>query len=279
MFNLLKKQKIISLTTDFGVQTRGIGIMHGTIMKLCPDAKVIDLMHGIPDFDLITGARALETVYDLPIGCHVCVIDPGVGTERRGIIIQTTRGDYLIGPDNGVLLPATKFLNGIKKIVKITNTKYMNNPVSPIFHGRDVFAPAAAHLLNGVNIKEFGSELKEEELVKAPYDEASLKEDSINTIKATIIDVNKFGSFHLNINHETFDTFLTRNERKLGDKLILLFRKKKLLVTIANTFGEVARGKELIMKDDYGRVEVAINQGSFIARHKVKVGDKVTIKA
>ena len=200
MFNLLKKQKIVSLTTDFGVQTRGIGVMHGTIIKLCPDAKVIDLMHGIPDFDLITGARALETVYDLPIGCHICVIDPGVGTERRGIIIQTTRGDYLIGPDNGVLLPATRFLNGIKKIVQITNQKYMNLPVSPIFHGRDVFAPAAAHLLKGVNIKKFGPELKEEELIKAPYDEASLKEESSNLIHATIIDVNKFCSFHLNIN-------------------------------------------------------------------------------
>lgn len=279
MFNLLNKQKIISLTTDFGVQSQGIAAMHGTIMKISPDAKIIDLMHGIPDFDIIRGARTLETAYYLPIGCHVCVVDPGVGTERRAIIIQTIRGDYLVGPDNGVLLPATRFLNGIKKIVQITSQKYMNLPVSPIFHGRDVFAPAAAHLANGVNLKEFGQELKEEELVKAPYDEAALKDDDANILTAKIISINKFGSFHLNIIQEVFDTFLTRNERKVGDKLTLVFGKKKLSLPIANTFGEVAAGKELIMKDDFGRVEVAINQGSFAARHKVKVGDNVVVKA
>lgn len=279
MFNLLKKQKIISLTTDFGVQSQGIAAMHGTIMKICPDARIIDLMHGIPDFDIIRGARTLETACYLPTGCHICVVDPGVGTERRALIIQTVRGDYLIGPDNGVLLPATRFLNGIKKIVQITNQKYMNLPVSPIFHGRDVFVPAAAHLSNGVKINEFGPELKEEELIKSPYDEAALKDGATNILESKIISINKFGSFHLNIMQEVFDTFLTRNESKVGDKLTLVFGKKKLPVLIANTFGEVVHGKELIMKDDYGRVEVAINQGSFVFKYKVKVGDRVTLKA
>ena len=113
--------------------------MEGVATEVNPDAKVIHLMHGLPDFNLSYAARTMETLNYFPKGYHVCVVDPGVGTERRGIIIEVVRGDYLVGPDNGVLIPGTRFLGGIKKVVEITNEKYMRKPVSPIFHGRDVF--------------------------------------------------------------------------------------------------------------------------------------------
>src|SRR3989338_1644081 len=196
------KQPLITLTSDFGVQSQGIGIMEGVIFEINPDAKVIHLMHGLPDFNLSYAARALETANYLPVGCHVCVVDPGVGTKRKPIIIETKRGDFLIGPDNGVLIPATRFLGGIKKAVEITNRKYMRHPVSPIFHGRYIFSPAAAYLSKGIKIEEFGKILNPGNLVKAPYEEAEIKENEIN---ALVISINKFGSIPLNVIHSLWD--------------------------------------------------------------------------
>src|SRR3989338_6165244 len=190
------KQQLITLTSDFGVQSQGVGIMESVAIELNPNAKVIHLMHGLPDFDLFYAARTMETLNYIPVGFHVCVVDPEVVTKRKSIIIKTGRGDYLIGPDNGVLIPATRFLGGIKKVVEITNEKYMRKPVSPIFHGRDIFTPAAAYLSKGVEMEEFGKLLRLSDLAKAPYEEAVVKN---NEIKAKVISINKFGSLHFNI--------------------------------------------------------------------------------
>ena len=162
-------KQLITLTSDFGVQSQGIGIMESVALEINPEAHVIHLMHGLPDFDLFYAARTMETINYMPVGYHVCVVDPGVGTKRKPIIIKVGRGDYLIGPDNGVLISATRFLGGIKKVVEITNKRYMRRPISPVFHGRDIFVPAAAYLSKGVKIGEFGTELEQENLEKAPY--------------------------------------------------------------------------------------------------------------
>jgi S-adenosyl-L-methionine hydrolase (adenosine-forming) len=262
---------IITLSSDFGVQSQGCGIMEAVALEINPDAHVIHLMHGLPDFNISYAARTLETLNYMPVGFHVMVVDPGVGTKRKPVIIQTGRGDQLIGPDNGVLLPATRFLGGIKMIVEITNEKFMRKPVSPIFHGRDIFAPAAAYLSKGIKIEEFGKELQENELVKAPYDEAI----AVNgEIEAKIISINKFGSAHLNITHAVWDKLSV----KLKDSITVNFNNKGLAMPYCLTFGDVKKGKELILKDDYGRIELAVNQGSLKERHGFKIGDKITIK-
>lgn len=265
------KQRVITLSSDFGLGTQGIGIMEATIIDIAPDAKVIHLMHGLPDFDIVVAARTMETVNFVPVGFHVCVVDPGVGTNRRGIIIKTKRGDYFIGPDNGVFISATNLLGGCEKVVEITNSKYMRQPVSPIFHGRDVFSPAAAHLFNGVDISEFGKAIDFDDLVKAPYEEAIIKEHKIH---AKVIHVNKFGSIHLNILYAQWDKF----SLKKGEMITLKFNGETVELPVTDTFGEVAKGKPLIMKDDYGRVEVALNMDSFCKRHGLKVGDEVLVE-
>ena len=112
--------KFISYTTDFGPGNKGHGTMQAVALKICPDAKIIELATNIDSFNLKSGARIFEAVKYLPVGCHVCVVDPGVGTKRKAIIIRTKRGDYLIGPDNGVMLPAAQILGGIEKIHEIT---------------------------------------------------------------------------------------------------------------------------------------------------------------
>jgi len=265
------KHPIITLTSDFGVQSQGVGIMEGVALEINPDAKVIHLMHGLPDFDLSYAARTMETLNYVPVGYHVCVVDPGVGTKRKPIIIQVGRGDYLVGPDNGVLIPATRFLKGIKKVVEITNKKYMRQPVSPIFHGRDIFTPAAAYLSKGVKIEEFGKKLDPKNLVKAPYGEAAIDGDKIH---AKIISINKFGSIHLNITHETWDKF----DVKVNDSLDLFFDDEELEAPFVTTFGDVKKGDPLIIKDDYGRMEVALNQDSFNKKYDIIIGDDFVIE-
>ena len=265
------KIPFITLTSDFGIQSQGIGIMEAVALQINPKAHVIHLMHGLPDFDLFYAARTMETISCMPVGFHVCVVDPGVGTKRKPIIIKTKRGDFLIGPDNGVLIPATRFLGGIKKVVEITNGKYMKNPVSPVFHGRDIFTPAAAYLSKNVNINEFGKEINPEDLAKPPYEEAEMKG---NKIHAVVISINKFGSLHLNITHDAWNKFNV----KINEIIEVKFNNKTVKMPIARTFGDVGKGKPLILKDDYGRIEAGINMGNFSKKYNVKIGNKIIIE-
>ena len=271
MKNYNMKSHLITLTSDFGVQSQGVGIMECVVFEINPDAKVIHLMHGLPDFNLSYAARTLETINYLPVGFHVCVVDPGVGTKRKPLIIQTKRGDFLVGPDNGILIPGARFLGGIKKAVEITNKRYIRNPVSPVFHGRDIFAPAAAYLSKGIKIEKFGKSLNPSGLAKAPYEEATAKN---RIIEAQVISINKFGSLHLNITHKEWDKF----DINLNQGVNLSFKNKSLKMPFAVTFGDVKKRSPLIIKDDYGRVEIALNQDSFARKYKVKIGDKIIIK-
>jgi S-adenosyl-L-methionine hydrolase (adenosine-forming) len=263
-------QPLITLTSDFGKQTQGVGQMEAVIFKINPAARVIHLMHGLPAYDLFSAARTMETIANVSVGYHVCVVDPGVGTARKGIVVQTKRGDYLIGPDNGCLMAAPRVLGGIVKAVELKNEKYMNLPVSPIFHGRDVFS-AAAHLSLGVAVEEFGEEINEKDLVAAPYGVANVEDGGI---AATVIHVNDCGSLVLNISHEEWDKL----GLEIGSSVSLQFSGREVNVQCVKTFGEVVKGEPVILKDDYTSVEIALNQASFVEKYPAKVGDKVVVK-
>jgi hypothetical protein len=266
----MEKQPIVSLSSDFGIGSKDIGVMEASVLRVCKNARILHLCHSIPSFNLIEAARVFEAVYYLPLGVHVCVVDPGVGTERKGLIIETCRGDFLVGPDNGILLPASKLLGGIKKVHEISNEKFFLKPVSFIFHGRDIFAPVAGHLSNGIKINEFGKKLSVKELVKAPFEEAR---EEKGQIKATVIHVNSFGSIQLNIKHEEMKKFA-----RIGEKIVVELKGKKLRIPFVKTFGSVKKGKPLILLDDFFRVEIALNQGNFSKKFLLKTGDKVILK-
>lgn len=263
----MNNQPIITLSSDFGVQSQGIGNMEGVIAKIAPDVRVIHLMHGLPSFDIRSGARAMEVVAYMPVGFHVCVVDPGVGTTRRAIIIKVKRGDYFIGPDNGVFIPAVNILGGATKIVEITNSKFILQPVSPIFHGRHIFAPAAAYLAKGIPIEEFGTQLLFNQLIPAPYKEATVEE---GVIKAEVININKFGSLNLNILHRVWDKLYLSHKQNV----MASFKDKTITLPFVETFGQVEKNEPLVLKDDYGRIEVAINLGDFAKKYNIKVGDQ-----
>lgn len=263
-------EPFISISTDFGLGNKGLGVMRATILMICPDAQIIDLANDITEFDTMEGAKLFEAVAYLPVGHHICVVDPGVGTKRRGIVIETARGDFLIGPDNGVLIPATRFLGGIKRVHELTNEQYMRLPVSAIFHGRDVFAPAAAHLACGVPLQEFGPEVPIKELAPAVYEEALFAD---GRIEARAILRNRFGSIFLNVRHAEMHTLAT-----VGDSLTLTLKDRTITLPYLRTFGDVPQGEAVIIDDDFGRVETAINQGSFGKVYEVAQGDRIIVK-
>ena len=262
----------ISISSDLGVESEEVAIMKAVALQINPDAIILDLRHSIPGFNIVEGAWTMETVHLLPVGYHVCVVDPGVGTERRGVIIKTKRGDYLLGPDNGVLIPAAEqFLGGIEKVVEIKNEKYMRKPVSPVFHGRDVFTPAAAWLSRGTPIEEFGPEIDHKKLVGAPYTEGDVMN---KRVKAQVIHINRFGTIFINIKYDNF----VKSGIKYGDKITVEVNKRKIKTKFLKTFGEVPIGEPLVIPDDFGRIEIAMNQDNFSEKYKVKLLDTVKIK-
>lgn len=265
------RSPLITLSSDFGVQSQGVGTMEAVAFSIAPHAKVIHLMHGLPEYDVTTAAWAMESLSYIPVGYHVCICDPGVGTDRKPIVCRVKRGDYLIGPDNGVLLPATRILGGIERVHEIANPKYMRHPVSPIFHGRDIFTPAAAHLACGIDVTELGPMLRISELVAAPYEEAFV---SNGMVTAQVTQVNRFGSLRLNIRHEQWDSFGFSN----GDTVTLRLKGHgEIKLKVGRTFADVPEQENLILKDDYGRIMVAKNKGSFIGQFPVDTGTTVEI--
>jgi len=256
----------LTITSDLGAQTEGIGAMHGVVIGIDPDIRIVDLAHGLPSFKLSSAARTLEAVRHLPVGYHVCVVAPGVGTERRGIILKVRRGDYLIGPDNGVLLPAAHVLGGIEKAVLIKNEKFMNQPVSPVFHGRDVYAPVAAHLARGINIDEFGEKTEISQLHEAPYKDAVLDNE---VWQAHVIHVNSYGNCQLNISREQWQGFLSA----VGEAVGVQFKGKEVIrVEYQNAFGDVKEDQPLIYIDELERISLALNLGNFAEEHEVAIG-------
>src|SRR5512133_479193 len=247
-------------------------MMEAVIADIAPAVRVIHYAHGLPDYDTLSAARVLETVRYIAAGIHVCVCDPGVGTRRRALALATGRGDVLIGPDNGVLLPAAAALGGLVEAREITNPAVMRQQVSPVFHARDVFSLAAAHLARGVLFAELGRAVGIDSLLPAPYAEAEY--DSGRWL-ARVIHVDKFGSAHLNI---ATDEWLRSPRADLCSVQVLLASGFRLSIAPSSTFADVEPGAPLLVTENDGRVALAVNRGSFSRAYAVRTGDEIALE-
>ena len=246
--------------------------MKGVILGIQPDCLLIDLTHGVESFSTLDGARELETIAWLPIGIHVCVVDFGVGTGRRALLLETGRGDHIIGPDNGVLIPAALRLGGITKCWSIENPRYMVLPVSDTLHGRDVFAPCAAWLSKGAPPEDFGPQLDPVSLVPQPFTEAVF--DSEHGARCQIIHINKFGTLTLSLR----DTELERVGLAPGSSVgVELNGAPRVRLPLVKTFGDLPLGQELVLIDAYGRVAIGVNQASAADRFGARLADSVRL--
>ena len=207
---------IVSLLTDYGTEDDFVGICHGVIASIAPDARIIDVTHGIPRFDVRRGAIVLHDALPyLPVGVHVAVVDPQVGTERRGIAVQCHDGNVLVGPDNGLLSLAWRTAGGVDTAVDITLSPHRLEPVSATFHGRDVFAPVAAHIAAGEPVEDAGTPLEPDSLQEV---EPLWPEQEGDTLVTRVLYVDGFGNATLNAGHgHIVGSGLTLGGERRGD--------------------------------------------------------------
>jgi S-adenosylmethionine hydrolase len=250
----------VSLTSDFGLSEEWVGVVKGVILSINPAARIIDITHDIPPFDISKGAFILAAALPhMPVGVHLAVVDPGVGTPRLAIATKAARGDILVGPDNGLLLPAAERLGGIEEAYTLDNQDFFTSPVHPTFHARDIFAPVAAHLSLGIPAREIGSFIPPDALVPPPWDIAREGEAALY---ATVIDIDRFGSLRLNALPEQ----LEKIGYTLGDTVLLGIGEEELEAPLASTFGEAEAGKPLLFEDSSGFMALALNGASLAER-------------
>ena len=255
---------LISLLTDFGARDPSAAILHGVIAAIAPDARVIDISHEVRKFAIRDGAILLWCALPyLPIGFHVAVVDPGVGTERRPVALRAGRGDVLIGPDNGLLIAGAERLGGISEARLLEAEAYRLPTVSTSFHGRDIFAPAAAHLATGVAFDALGPAIDPAGLVPSPIPEPVVEP---GTLRSAIVYVDTFGNVKLAGLRADLEAAI--GPVTPGDRLELTFAAhddrpaKSHVVAWRATFGEAEPGEVLLYEDSYGRICLAENQGN-----------------
>ena len=190
----------VTFLSDFGLQDDFVGTCHGVIKRIAPEVEIIDITHGIPPQAVLQGALVLaKTVAYMPVGVHLAVVDPGVGGARRPVALRDAEGRVYVGPDNGLLVPAAERA-GIEAANELANPAYALESVSRTFHGRDLFAPAAAHLASGVALDDLGPPLDPDALVRLDLPEPRLGETRID---ATALYVDSFGNIALNLTRST----------------------------------------------------------------------------
>jgi len=257
---------IITLTTDFGLRDPYVAEMKAAILSISPNTTIVDISHQIEKFNIRMGAYVLAAAssYFPKNTIHVAVIDPGVGTKRRAILIQTKHG-YFVGPDNGVLVLAAKSQD-IEHVYKITNPRLMLQKICNTFHGRDIFAPAAAHLTEGTPPSEFGPEIHK--IVKPKFAKIIKRK---NMLTGEIIHIDGFGNIVTNFKEKELESMGTKATVNLK------LKKTKLKLNFCKAYAEVNAQKPLAIIGSHNFLEISINQGNAAEILKTKVGDKVTL--
>jgi len=262
---------VITFLTDFGLQDDFVGTCHGVIKRIAPDAQIIDITHGIPLAAVLQGALVLaNTVPYMPEGVHLAVVDPGVGGPRRALALRDATGRFYVGPDNGLLIPAADKHGGIAEAHELASPEYALPVVSRTFHGRDLFAPAAAHLASGVPLESLGPPIGPDALVRLDLPRPELNP---HRIRATVLYVDTFGNVQLNLTREHLD----KAGIVPGTKVELAIGTDRYYAIATRTFGDARPGDIVLYEDAYQNVAIAINRGSAGAMFAVTPGQELRI--
>jgi S-adenosylmethionine hydrolase len=260
----------ITFTSDYGLEDHFVGVCHGVMARVAPGARVLDVTHAVAAQDVRQGALVLaQAMRFLPRAVHLAVVDPGVGTGRGMVAVQAG-GQVLVGPDNGLLVWAAEALGEVDRVVALENPAYRLAPVSRTFHGRDVFAPAAAHVAAGVDVGELGPELDPGGLVRMERDAARVDEGKA---VASVVAVDHFGNLALGLRPGDLD----RAGVAGGDRVEVRAGGRAHRAVVGDTFASVAAGELVLHEDSFGWLAVAVNSGRAADRLGVGVGDPVEI--
>jgi S-adenosylmethionine hydrolase len=260
------KNPIITLTTDFGLKDPYVAEMKAVILSICPNAQIVDITHQIEKFNIRVGSYTLAcaTPYFPKGTIHVAVIDPSVGTKRRPLLIETEK-DFFIGPDNGVLALAAK-AQEIRHVYEISNRNFMLPKVSNTFHGRDIFAPAAAHIANGVPPSELGPEV--EDIVVPEFAKLAKKK---NAVVGEVLHVDSFGNIITNFEEKELKLM------GISDTVNVKLKNRLLKLKLCKAYAETPPKQPLATIGSHNFLEIAINQGNAAEKFKAKTGDKITL--
>lgn len=249
---------VISFLTDFGPDATAPGVCRGVMLGIAPEARIVDLTHAVRPFDVAEGAFLLWTaVPHLPLGVHLAVVDPGVGTERRPVALRAARGDVLVGPDNGLLRPAAERLGGLVEARVLENPALWRHPVSSTFHGRDMFAPVAAHLAAGEPFASVGPVVDVSALVDLRFPEPAHRPGAL---ESAVIFVDRFGNCRL---AGDLDDLRRLGGEPDGRRYRLTLPDGPREVPFHRTFGRVEPGEPLLYEDaDMAGLGLAVRNGS-----------------
>jgi S-adenosylmethionine hydrolase len=252
----------LSLTTDYGLSDGFVAACHGVIARLAPQVRVIDITHLVPPGEVARGAAVLaQTVPHLPPAVHMAVVDPGVGTARRGLALEAA-GGMLVGPDNGLLAAASDVLGGARRAVELINPAWFAGPVSATFHGRDVFAAVAARLAAGAELDDAGPPVDPATLVRLPEPVVVVGD---GYLEAEVLTVDRFGNVQLAAAGDAL--------AGLPDELVV----GGIRAVKGDTFADAPAGGLVVYADSAGRVAVAINGGRAVIALSVTPGDVLRI--
>ena len=246
----------ITFLSDYGLEDEFAGVCRAVISQIVPGAPVIDLTHGIARQDVRQGANALANALpSCPPGIHLAVVDPGVGSARRAVAVEAGEGRFLVGPDNGLLSRALDRLGGARAAVELARSPFRLEPVSATFHGRDLFAPVAAHLSLGARLEEAGESIDPGSLAALDLPAPRVAEDEV---LAHAIHADGYGNVTLNLDA----SMLAGGPLREGERLAVRAPDGQFEAIWARTFADVRAGELLLFEDSSGAMALAVSGGS-----------------
>jgi S-adenosylmethionine hydrolase len=253
---------LVTFLSDYGVQDEFVGVCHGVIAGICPEARIIDITHGVPRHDVRVGAVLLRgALAYMPKGVHVAVVDPDVGAARRAVALGLADDRVLVGPDNGLLSPTAAAHGGVIEAVEISASRFRLQRVSATFHGRDIFAPVAAHLAAGVPLADVGEPCDPDLLVALELPHA---QRGVSELRVEVIYVDRFGNAQLSATHEDLDEVGFR----LGHGVTLeLAPGATFAARYVRTFADAGPEELIVYEDAGGSLAVAVSHGD--AAHRL----------
>ncbi len=263
---------IITFLSDYGLEDDFVGICHGVIAAICPQARVIDLTHGVRRHDVRQGALILAQALDyLPVGVHLAVVDPGVGSERRAVALALADGRLLVGPDNGLLSLAAARGDGIVDAVDIAESPFCLQPVSATFHGRDIFAPVAAALAAGEPLSATGEPLDASELTTLEPRPPRVQDGALS---ARVRHVDRFGNVQL---EARADDLAPLGLQPGDDGVLECDDGSRHRLRYGRMFGDAGDDELLLYEDSARQLAVALNQSSAAERLAIALDDELRI--
>lgn len=259
----------VSFLSDYGHVDEFVGVVTSVLRTMAPHAAVIDITHDVAPHDIRAGSLALvRAVQYLAPGVIVAVVDPGVGTERRGIAVEVAGGEgVFVGPDNGLLAPAVAMAGGATRAVSLSDTRFHLEAPGPTFAGRDVFAPVAAHLCNGTDLAELGEVIDPHGLRPGII---PLNQAEGSKIKAEVLWIDRFGNIQLNVGPDELDA--------MGDRVTVRWGDQVRTARRATTYGDLKAGELGLVVDSYGLVSIAIDRHHASSELGINETDGVTLE-